>query len=249
MRRRILPALIVPILALGACAEDSPAETPTPDEVTTAEETPTVEESESESEPTEETTTPEETESEDTGTEESASPEETDSGSNQEDLVDGVRTNDFQRMPKEVRGMAQKAAETDPQSHIVKINYEAPGGDAINMTQFVAYIPAIDGEPRAIPDMNHPDFSAAMGMASQSMAKNVTPETRKVNAGGLDWECIEGAEAQDSGKVDHAWCLTVKYGRILEVQRLSTTKDTAEWQSDTDAVLEEFGTAVNELGS
>ncbi|HHT11643.1 MAG TPA: hypothetical protein GX013_00520, partial [Propionibacterium sp.] len=156
MLRRLAPAAVLSLALLAGCAgAGEPAQ---PAETITADRTESVpaQTTEPAAEPTEPapgtteanedaSPTPEVS---DESTDEATSGATAEVGDANPDLVDGVRTNDFGRMPRDLGGMPQKRVETNPQEHRAVFQYEREDNRA--SAQLMAYIPVIDGEPAPV---------------------------------------------------------------------------------------------------
>ncbi len=228
MRQVILP-LLVPVVMLTACAapEDEPPE-------------PTVASSpvQTASEPAEDTTTPS-TES---------SPESIDSPGPQEpavdtdlDLQDGVRTNDFGRMPTQIGDMSLVSKETDPREHSVRIVYESP--DEKRMAQFMANFTFVDGERAPVVDTESDTYRGEINSAISTYEEaGSVVDQRSVSAGGLEWDCVEAVGPKS---FDSTLCVSLQYGRLLDAQYLTVQGDDVDtWRQTVDGVLTEIGEGV-----
>lgn len=238
MLRRLAPAAVLTIALLSGCAPDP--EPVTPEESVTVAET-------TESAPVEETTEPavERTEAapETTQPTEEASPtaeataEPTEAADDANpDLVDGIRTNDFGRMPKDLGGMPQQRVETNPQEHRAVFQYEREDNQA--SVQLMAYIPVMDGEPAPVFERGDEGYMTAVESAVLAMRENGEAVQRHVESGGLAWDCVEAPASQQNGEVDHALCISHLYGRVLEMQMLSMHDgDLENWRTAIDNTL------------
>lgn len=244
MLRRLAPAAVLPLALLAGCAgAGEPAQ---PAETITADRTESVpaQTTEPAAEPTEPapgTTEANEdasptAEATDESTDEATSGATAEVGDANPDLVDGVRTNDFGRMPKDLGGMPQKRVETNPQEHRAVFQYEREDNQA--SAQLMAYIPVIDGEPAPVFERGDEGYMTAVESAVLAMRENGEAEQRHVESGGLAWDCVEAPASQQGGQVDHALCVSHLYGRVLEVQTLSVhDDDPANWRTALDNVL------------
>lgn len=255
MRRLVLPAIVMPLLALGACAPQEAEEASTSEETVSTQETSAPEESTTPAEddsPTPDEVSPSPEPEESTpGAGDTESPAQSASAPEEDaddpDLVDGVRTNDFNRMPQELGGMTRRESETDPQQHSARFNYMAPDESA--MSQMLAYFPqGEDGQPGPVTSPDDPGYELAITSAVDAFAEVAEPTQRQVNAGDLTWDCVEASQAQNDGEVDHSLCISLAYGRVIEVQYVTLHEpDIQTWQAAVDANLALFGEAITEI--
>lgn len=246
MLRRLAVAAVLPLALLAGCAAetaDAPTQTPEPtvQSVEPSESAPATELAEPS--PTTESVEPTPTPTLPPTTEPTL--EETEDAPVEDDdidLVDGVRTNRFGAMPKELEGgYAQRSLETNPQEHRAVMEYVGESSSV----QFLAYYPTTQGEYAPVAGTSDEGYTVAVESAVEWLGKNGPVQERSVDAGGLAWDCVEGQRAQQDGEVDHTLCVTTSYGRVIEVQRLSLHEpDVAAWQAEMDAVLEELGAGV-----
>lgn len=228
MRRIILP-LLVPVVMLAACAapDDEPVE-------------PTVVSSPSEtaSETTDDATTP----SPDSSPEPIASPStEEPTVDTDLDLQDGVRTNDFGRMPTQIGDLSLVSKETDPSEHSVRLVYEAP--DKTRMAQFMANFTFVDGEQTPVVDTDSDAYRAEINSAIATYEEaGAVVDQRSVSAGGLEWDCVEAVGPEN---FDSTLCVSLKYGRLLDAQYLTVQGDDVDtWRQTVDGLLADIAEGV-----
>lgn len=230
MRRFVVP-LLVPAALLAACSApmDEPIE---PAVVTSSPSAEMIESPDATVEPT-----PEPSEA-DPSTPESEDAPNVDTDL---DLQDGVRTNDFGRMPTEIGDLALVSKETDPAEHSVRIVYETPEGKS--KAQFMANFPFVDGEPAPLVDSDNEAYREEIESAVASYEDSgAMVDTRSVSAGGLEWDCVEAVGPEN---IDSTLCVSVKYGRVLDVQHITVHDDDMDaWRQTVDKVLADVGEGV-----
>lgn len=243
MLRRLAPAAFMTIAFLAGCVPaDEPQQSPTaPETVTT--QTPSADET---SAPAAETTepTPETNGPSPSGEATRESTDEED-GDASPDLVDGVRTNDFGAMPTEIDGLTQRSIDTNPQNHFAQMEYFSQ--DEQTRLLFAAFIPELQGgERKPVSSADDQGYTEALELGRKAVEEVGTPEERTLDAGGLTWNCFEG-HGNDQG-TDAVLCLSHRYGRVLEMQRISAPEaDIDAWRSEVEAALTEIGEAVDAL--
>lgn len=171
-----------------------------------------------------------------------------DEGGSDLDEQDGVRTNSFGAIPDELADMRQVSLETNPAEHMVQLDYMAT--DEQSRMLFMAYIPGSGGgEYEPVFSHSDPGFRNAVDSGVQHFdEEGFDVITRSVDADGYEWECFEALETQ-SGGIDHSFCLTTEYGRVIEIQRLAMHgPDEQARNSHMDELLEEVSSALAEIG-
>lgn len=238
MRRLIVP-LLVPAALLAACS--APVEEPT-EPVAVSSPAPT------ETEKTDETATPSPEPTPEPGeVEPAASP--SDEGPDVDtdlDLQDGIRTNSFNAMPEQVGDLDLAERNSNPAEHTFQIAWEAP--DKQTFVQFMAFFPEIDGEYTPMADTNEEFFRTALdGPAVVLEERGARVEKRSLEAGGLQWNCIEAVEGPD--EADATLCASVQHGRLLDIRYLNAPeKDVDVWRDAVDQVITSISESVVALG-
>ncbi len=230
MRRLILP-LLAPAVLLTACsaAQEEPTE---PTVVTSPMTSETAEVDDDSAQPS-----PEPSEQEP-----ASSPSQDDPTVDADlDLQDGVRTNDFGRMPTQIGDMSLVSKETDPSEHSVRFVYEAP--DKKKMAQFMANFAFVDGESTPVVDTDSEAYRTEIDSAVASYEEaGSSVDQRSVSAGGLEWDCVEAVGPED---FDSTLCVSLRYGRVLDAQYITVQGDDAGiGQQAVEEVLTEIGEAV-----
>lgn len=248
MLRRLAPAAVATIALLAGCA---PADKPATQEPTVTAETtvaditpePTPTETSSEAAPS--TPAPESSEP----TEEpspTVDPSTPAVDSENPDLVDGIRTNDFNRITKVLGDMQQRQSETNPQDHTAVFNYERPDNQV--SAQVMAYLPMEGGDPAPVFERGDAGYMTAVESAVLALRETAEAVQNHVEAGGLAWDCVEAQGAQQDGKIDHALCVSHLYGRVIEVQVLNVhMPDNAAWRTALSNILEVVGESLVDL--
>ncbi len=157
------------------------------------------------------------------------------------DLQDGVRTNDFGRMPTQIGTMGLVSKETDPGEHSVRFVYEA--SDKKKMAQFMANFTFVDGESTPVVDTDSEAYRTEIDSAVVSYEEaGSSVDQRSVSAGGLKWDCVEAVGPEN---FDSTLCVSLRYGRLLDVQYITVRGDDAgARQQAVEEVLTEMGEAV-----
>lgn len=240
MRHR--PALLAALsaIALAGCA--SPAAEGSPSVESSTTEVPTAASSPATTAPPA-SPTPE-------ADDESASPAPSDSASEGQpediDLQDGVRTNDFQRLPKELAGMNRVRAESDPGTHWAELEFMAPDQSAKMLLRiFLVRTPEGQYVPMASQDDEYAEASYASAVESLEQRSDELLE-REVSTTGRDWRCVDALEVEPG--VDQQICHGQAYGRVVEMQRLSGHQPDAEARSAAvDEVLADLSAGLDAL--
>lgn len=249
MIRRLAPAAVATIALLAGCAPaDGPATTePAVTAETTVDDTPDPTPTETSSEPAPSTPAAESSEPTDepSPTVDTSTPA---VDSENPDLVDGIRTNDFNRITKTIGDLQQRTSETNPQDHTAVFDYLRPDEQA--RAQVMAYIPTEDGEPAPVFARGDAGYMTAVESAVMALRENGEAVQNPVEAGDLLWDCVEAQGSQQDGKIDHALCVSHLYGRVLEVQVLNVhMPDNAEWRTAVSDILEVVGESLHDLKS
>lgn len=235
--RRLASLALIPLIALVGCAGDSDGGDPN-DAPTSQPATPT-------SQPAATPTPPEETAAEaspgETATEAAAEPADADP-----DLQEGVRTNDFQRMPKELGELGQVSSRTDPQTHVALMEYMA--ADESAKIQLRAYLAeSDDGTVHGVTSTSDEAYIVGYRSAKEAFeGPGNTVHEFTSSSGSHEWECVESPGSQ--GNIDHTLCQTLAHGRIVEVQYLAVAESDDQVRSDrVDAVLQDVADALTAL--
>lgn len=189
--------------------------------------------------PTETSTTePAPTSNEETGDPAPQESEEETAADDNPDRFEGVQTNDFQRLPGELGPASRVAVETDPQEHTLTLEYEASEGTAKFLINgyFAATGP--------IEDTSDEGFQLAYSSAADTFSEQgARVEEWSGESDGFEWECVQAPGFQGDGAIDHTFCLTLAYGRALEVQALTLVEDDddARWGNISDVLQELSG--------
>lgn len=240
MRHR--PALLAALsaIALAGCA--SPATEGSPSVESSTTEVPTAASSPATTAPPA-SPTPE-------ADDESASPVPSDSASEGQpediDLQDGVRTNDFQRLPKELAGMNRVRAESDPGTHWAELEFMAPDQSA-KMLLRIFLVRTAEGQyvPMASQDDEYAEASYASAVESLEQRSDELLE-REVSTTGRDWRCVDALEVEPG--VDQQICHGQAYGRVVEMQRLSGHEPDVQARSAAvDEVLADLSAGLDAL--
>ncbi|TLP93882.1 hypothetical protein FEF26_12680 [Nesterenkonia salmonea] len=182
----------------------------------------------------------------------STATEGTDTSDNEDgdlDEQDGVRTNSFNAMPAELGDMRLTNSQSNPAEHTIHRDYMA--ADEQSRMIFLAYIPsAEDGGYAPVSSASDSGFRTAVDSAQHYFEEDgFEIFERSAATGGYDWECFEALQTQ-TGNIDHSFCLTTGYGRVLELQRLAMhNPDEEARNSHMDALLEEVTSALADIGS
>lgn len=257
MLRRLAPAAVLTLALLAGCAggddpatptatvtAETPAETAAPPTASPVE-SPTIA-----AQPTVEPTIEESGETDGAG--EAEEPESTTEPTDERgvdtetDLYDGVRTNRFGAMPTAIDSMTQRRLNTDPKNHLAQIEYVSQ--DEQSRLFFAAWIPILDGERVHVTSLDEPVFAQEEEIARDAVEEVGPLSERSVDAGGLSWNCFESHDTSEG--FDAVLCLSHRYGRMIEVQRLTAPEpDVDAWHAATDAVLAEVAEAVIALNA
>lgn len=175
------------------------------------------------------------------------SPESSEERDGDIDEQDGVRTNSFNAMPAEIGDMRLTSSESNPSEHMTHRDYMA--SDERSRMIFMAYIPGDDnGGYAPVSAHSDPGFRSAVDSAQLYFEENgFEVIERSAATDGYDWECFEALETQ-TGNIDHSFCLTTGFGRVLELQRLAMhNPDEQSRNSHMDALLDEVTSALADL--
>ncbi|NLE99096.1 MAG: hypothetical protein GX596_14080 [Propionibacterium sp.] len=227
---RFTPLALTALVVLAGCASDEPGagddpvvDASTPAGVETATPVPSEEPS---VEPEEATDAPVPTD------EEAASddPEDAGQGDADPDLIDGVRTNDFNRLPQQLGALERISSQTDPQTHVAVLEYMAPDQSARSQVRIVLPTNA-DGSASPVTSDSHDEFVVgydSMIDAFEGQGHDVIERTASTPS--HEWWCAEALETQNG--VDHALCQSFAHGRLVEVQHLSVAEADAAARND-----------------
>lgn len=163
------------------------------------------------------------------------------------DEQDGVRTNSFNALPDKFGEMQLQGSQSDPSVHMAQRDYMSADGQTRLL--IMAYIPSAQGAGYA-PVSGNADagFRSAVDSAQQHFEdEGLEIIERLATAGAYDWECFEALQTQ-STDVDHSFCMTAAYGRVIELQRLAVHDPDAQARnSSMDALLEEISAELADI--
>lgn len=163
------------------------------------------------------------------------------------DEQDGVRTNSFNALPDEFGGMPLQGSQSDPSVHMAQRDYKA--ADDQTRLLIMAYIPQAQ-EEGYVPVSSNSDagFRSAVDSAHLHLEdQGLEVIERSAAAGAYEWECFEALQTQATS-VDHSFCMTTGYGRVIELQRLAVHDPDAQARnSSMDALLEEISAALADI--
>lgn len=235
---KLIVSAVVPAVVLAGCAPSSGLDSPDPAD-------PTTQPPPASPEPTEtsEAPTPADTPTA------SESPGASDEEDGDIDEQDGVRTNAFNAMPSQLADMRLVSSESDPSEHRAQRDYMAE--DEQSRLLFMAYIPHAEGGGYE-PVFSNTDrgFQVSVDSGKQFFeTEGLDVIERSTSLGGYEWECFEALEAQND-TIDHSFCLTTAYGRVIELQRLAVHNDDEQARNGhMDGLLEAVAAALDDIGA
>lgn len=237
MRRTFL-AVVASLALLAGCAdagEPADPETPLP--------TATTETTEEGVQPTTQPT--EDADVEVPGQEPSPDPEVTASEPAENiDVHDGFRTADFLKMPQQFGDLNKTAHQSSVPEHRAVVEYEA--SDNMSKSQFTAFYPEAAGEMGPIDDVDDERYQEELAKAERDFGEDYgdNPVALSVQAGGMDWDCFGLSRDHD-----YSLCMTVMYGRVLEVQYIAVhAPDVTARQQAAEENLIAMAEAIADLG-
>lgn len=161
------------------------------------------------------------------------------------DEVDGVRTNTFMQLPQALGDMTRVSSQSDPSVHGVVLVYASD--DQNSGMQFKAQFASVGGEHTPLSGTDDEIFDNVLERAESLFAQE---ESRAfpVDGGEYAWHCLEATRARGSDE-DHSLCLTVAYGRIIDVEYLTQhDEDAAAREDNLSALLGEISDGLVALG-
>lgn len=162
------------------------------------------------------------------------------------DLQDGIRTNDFQRLPEELAGLNRVRAETDPGVHWAELEFMAPDQSA-KMLLRIFLVRTPDGAyvPVASQDDEYAEASYASAVENLGQRSDELLE-REASTPDRQWRCVEALKVETG--VDQQICHGQAYGRVVEMQRLSAHEPDAQARNAAvDEVLADLSAGLDAL--
>ncbi|SDL39897.1 hypothetical protein SAMN04488242_1415 [Tessaracoccus oleiagri] len=162
------------------------------------------------------------------------------------DLQDGVRTNDFQRLPKELAGLNRVRAETDPGTHWAELEFMAPDQSA-KMLLRIFLVRTPDGTYLPVTSQDDEYAEASYDSAVDNLAQRSDELLeRGVSTPDRSWRCVEALQVQSG--VDQQICHGQAFGRVVEMQRLSAHEpDVQARNAAVDDVLTDLSAGLDAL--